>query len=185
MQKHKTIHDNDFKIVDEDLTFNYQEDLTDKLDDYKVDFNQDVINEIVLWKVNRFALLDENTLGCLNRISKNDEEIDVKLTTEVLSKLLLTKGVQLAMASTILRFKNPAIFQIIDQRVYRLLYDHELKLKTYLNEKNIASQIELYLNYLSDLRDACQTLSIKFEYADRILFMADRRVNSKHKLKNY
>ena len=100
--------------------------------------------------------------------------------------LLKTNGVQLAMASSILRFRNPKIYQIIDQRVYRMIYEgKELKLSTYLSKKNIDNQIELYLKYLSDLTKVCSDLNIEFEKSDRILFMADRRLNKKHKLKNY
>ena len=121
----------------------------------------------------------------LNQVSRQDQNIDFDLTKNLLSRLLRTKGIQLAMASTILRFKNPSLFQIIDQRVYRLLYDEEMKLSTYPSEKNIVSQTELYFNYLEDLRKACDILSIPFDDSDRILFMADKRVNAKRKLKNY
>lgn len=93
---------------------------------------------------------------------------------------------QLAMASIILRYRNPSIYQIIDQRVYRIIYENqELKLNTYLSEKNINYQIDLYLQYLTDLKDVCTSLDIPFDKSDRILFMADRRVNKERKLKNY
>jgi hypothetical protein len=51
-----------------------------------------------------------------------------------------------------LRFRNN-IYQIIDQRVYRIIYEGQtLKLKTYPSEKNINEQIDIYLKYLLDLR---------------------------------
>ena len=100
--------------------------------------------------------------------------------------LLNTNGVQLAMASTILRFRNKKVYQIIDQRVYRIIYEgKELKLSSYLSQKNIEYQIELYVQYLKDLNKICTDLKIPFKESDRVLFMADKRINKKHKLRNY
>ena len=55
---HKTVFDSDFKIEKNDLLFNYQESLTQKLDSITKEFNQNILNEIVLWKVNRYADFD-------------------------------------------------------------------------------------------------------------------------------
>ena len=47
--------------------FNFQPELTRKLDNMgDSDFNQHLINEIVLWKVNRYALLDPELLAELD-----------------------------------------------------------------------------------------------------------------------
>ena len=93
---------------------------------------------------------------------------------------------QLAMASTILRFRNKFIYQIIDQRVYRIIYPEQtLKISSYPSETNIDRQIDLYFEYLKDLHSVCDTLNIPFEESDRILFMADKRVNKGHRLNNY
>lgn len=182
----KTIYDKDFTLVKEDYKLDYQDDLTQKLDADKSDFNQNRLNEIVLWKVNRYAKFEEELITVLNSINPDDEQIDLEKTKYILRLLLKTKGVQLAMASTILRFRNPKIYQIIDQRVFRIIYPgKELKTTTYQNEKLIEKQIQLYLTYLQDLREACLMLNIDFNKADRILFMADRRVNEKIPLKNY
>ena len=122
----------------------------------------------------------------INSIGKDDLKIDFEKTTRILKMLLKTKGVQLAMASTILRFRNNNLYQIIDQRVYRIIYKRkELKLNSYLSEKNIENQIKLYIDYLSHLRKVCSDLKIPFTDSDRILFLADRRINKKHKLRNY
>lgn len=183
---HKTIHDKDFKIIDEDSDYNYQLNLTEKLDAYHSDFDQNTLNEIVLWKVNRYAKFSKEIISVLNSIRKDDTVIDEEKTCNLLMLLLNTKGVQLAMASTILRFKNPKIYQIIDQRVYRILNpENELKIATYTSQKNIEFQIKLYLKYLVDLRKVCGDLNIPFEQADRILYNADRRINKEYKLKNY
>ncbi len=90
------------------------------------------------------------------------------------------------MASTILRFKNRNIYQIIDQRVFRIIYiDKKLKLKAHPSEKNLNSQIDLYLQYLKDLTEICEKLKIPFEKSDRILYMADKRINKDIPLENY
>lgn len=143
-----TIQNIDFEIKEEDFKYNYQSSLTTKLDSYTLPFNQEVVNEIVLWKVNRYAKLKDETLSLINQI---DSEWDEALIRNVLFALLSEKGVQLPMASTILRFRNKHLFQIIDQRVYRILYGPELKINQQKTESNILEQINLYLKYLERL----------------------------------
>ena len=182
----KTIFDSDFKIISDDFEFNYQEALTKKLDSCNENFKQEKLNEIVLWKVNRYAEFDESLIELINSIDKNETKINVDKTREILKGLLKTSGVQLAMASTILRYRNPNIYQIIDQRVFRVIYKNQtLELNTYPSEKNLNFQIDLYIKYLYDLRNICVDLKIPFDKSDRILFMADKRINKKEKLKNY
>ena len=86
------------------------------------------INEIILWKVNRYAAIDTETLKLINQIKKEDTQLNTELTCAILLRLLgkYQKGVRLAMASTILRFKNPKVYQIIDQRVYRFIYKEQI-----------------------------------------------------------
>ena len=182
----KTIFDADFKIISDDYEFKYQEALTKKLDSSNENFSQEKLNEIVLWKVNRYAEFGESLIELINSIDKNETKIDVDKTREILKGLLKTSGVQLAMASTILRYRNPNIYQIIDQRVFRVIYKNQtLELNTYPSEKNLNFQIELYIKYLYDLSNVCIDLKIPFDKSDRILFMADKRINKKEKLKNY
>jgi len=178
----KTIQSIDFEIKEEDFEYNYQSSLTAKLDCYTLPFNQEVVNEIVLWKVNRYAELSPETLSLINQI---DSEWDEALIRNVLYALLSEKGVQLPMASTILRFRNKHLFQIIDQRVCRILYGDELKINQQKTESNILKQIDLYLLYLKDLRDECAKLNISFEMSDRVLYNADKRINSTEKLRNW
>jgi len=178
----KTIQSIDFEIKEDDFEYNYQSSLTTKLDSYTLAFNQEIVNEIVLWKVNRYAKLKTETLSLINQINS---EWDDALIRNVLYALLSEKGIQLPMASTILRFRNKHLFQIIDQRVYRILYGHELKINQQKKESNILEQINLYLMYLERLRDACSKLNISFEVSDRVLYNADKRINSTEKLKNY
>lgn len=162
-------------------TFIYQVELTKKLDNINSDFNQEILNEIVLWKVNRYAKFDEETINLLNKINRNDESLNQNLTGDILLNLLNQKGVRLAMASTILRFKNPKIYQIIDQRVYRFIYGNELK----YSETNLKLQIVIYIDYLEKLNEVCEKYQIKFEDADRILYKMDKDYNKDLKLKGY
>jgi len=169
-----------------DYDFDYQSKLTCKLDTYNKKFNQNVINEIVLWKVNRYALIEKKTLKLLNSITANEKQIDITKTKLVLTALINTKGIQLPMASTILRFKNKNLYQIIDQRVYRLLYNGK-ELKTYYgrNKEKLHSQVELYIKYLEELNKFCAKEKIPFEESDRILYKADKRINKGKKIRNY
>lgn len=163
--------------------YNYQSDLTSKLDKLDTAFNQDIINEIVLWKVNRYAPVDNETLNLINQIKKEDTQINPELTGAILLRLLSKeqKGFRLAMASTVLRFRNPKIYQIIDQRVFRFLYGKDLK----YSETNINEQITIYLDYLQKLKDVCAEHSVKFETADRVFYTMDKVYNPDEKLNGY
>lgn len=186
MTIHRTVFDKKFHIAQADMEFAYQTNLTEKLDKITASFDQQIINEIVLWKVNRYAMLDNITLNLLNDIDPNTTKLDIEKTREILKKLIKKKGIHLTMASTILRFRNKNIYQIIDQRVYRIIYKKKtLKLKKYPNDKNLNEQIELYLQYLKDLTNVCEKLEIPFYNSDRILFMADKRINKDISLDNY
>jgi hypothetical protein len=102
--------------------YSYQPTLTPKLDSLGgADLTHELVNQIVLWKVNRYVLLDNALLGDLNQLKalKMGEHRQGEL---VLLDLLATNGVDLPMASTLLRFRNPGVFQIIDRHAYRAVY---------------------------------------------------------------
>lgn len=186
MPEHKTVFDNNFRVDEADTIFNYQKELTPILDLKNSDFDQQIINEILLWKLNRYAKISSQALDLINEIDISTDEINEDLTREVLKQLLLTKGIQLPMASTILRFRNKKIYQIIDQRVFRIIYPgKKLKINPTLNVKNISIQVDLYIQYLNDLKKVCHQFRIEFENVDRILYMADKRINSNIPLGNY
>jgi thermostable 8-oxoguanine DNA glycosylase len=167
----------------ENAMYSYQTVLTAKLDNLDSNFDQNIVNEIVLWKVNRYANIENETLELINKIKKTDIEIDPELTEQILLKLLSKdqKGFRLAMASTVLRFKNPNIYQIIDQRVYRFIYGQELKYK----ENDLNEQILIYMNYLNKLRQVCNEYSIDYTMADRVFYSMDKIYNSEEKLNGY
>lgn len=165
--------------------FDYQKELTEKLDKTKTKFNQDLLNEIVLWKVNRYAKFNSTLINEINTIS-SWKVLNEEKTHEILTSLLKTKGVQLAMASTILRFRNPNVFQIIDQRAYRVIEGGPLKLSQ-INETSrdttIKKQIEIYIDYLKKIKKACKKLDIDFYDADRVLYIIDKNINKSVKIK--
>ena len=167
----------------ENSNYNYQIELTNKLDSLATDFNQEIINEIALWKVNRYAAIDNETLALINQIKKDDTKLNLELTGAILLKLLSKeqKGVRIAMASTILRFKNPKVYQIFDQRVYRFIFGQDLK----YSETNINEQICIYIDYLNKLKDVCKEHNIEFEAADRVFYSMDKVYNVQENLKGY
>ncbi len=163
--------------------FKYQRCLTDELDNYSNSFDQEHFNKIVLWKTNRFAILEKYVSKLINEINPLASSLDVKLTSDVLKALLKTHGVRLPLASTVMRFRNPQIYQILDQRVYRILYGKELRLKNPKTKCYLESSVKMYLEYLFQLREVCSRLEIPFNNADRILYLADQDVNSDFAIK--
>lgn len=170
----KTIFD--INVSRDDLqnkNYTFQPQLTEYLDNLDCDFDQSIVNQIVLWKVNRYSPFDEETFKFLNKISTKEQNLDEGLTREILKSLLDKKGVQLAMASTILRFKNPNIYQIIDQRVYRFIYGQNLP--SYFSKS--IDQIDIYIQYLKKLKTICDEKNINFQMSDRIIYELDKKHN--------
>ena len=58
----------------------------------KIDFDQNKLNEIVLWKVNRYAKFDDRLIDLINSIDRNNLEINEDKTRLVLRELLKTKN---------------------------------------------------------------------------------------------
>lgn len=153
--------------------YRYQLDLTGHLD--RLDsqpFTQAVVNEIVLWKVNRYAQLSLATLKLLNSVV-GLQPGSHRAARDVILALLGERGVDLAMASTLLRFRNPSTFQIIDRHAYRALYGDDLRLSGSKLRK-----AELYLGYLDCLLELAHAKNVEFRTLDRVLYEFDRQKNS-------
>lgn len=155
-----------------DNGFKYEPELTGKLDNFRKNdkFTRSTFDEITLWKVSRYPHIDEKIIEAVNKLAQYntlDEAMDS--LKNALELLLQAKGVRLAMASTYLRFRNPQVFQIIDQRVYRQVYKKDLKVP-----HKIENQIELYVQYLRDLRLRCIEKGKDFFSADRVFYLEDR-----------
>lgn len=183
MKNIKTVSDKGFELKEEYNKYDYQVSLTKQLDEYSEDFDEFQINRIALWKLNRYFHIDKETLDKINQIKPTDSELNKDLTLEILDGLLRTDGIRLAMASTILRFKNPNIYQIIDQRMCRILGIEDFTKLT--SSKKIEEQKELYLKYLETLREVCVKRNIEFTNADRVFYNADKDINSNIKLIGY
>jgi hypothetical protein len=164
--------------------YKYQPSLTEKLDKSGEEFfNQDLINEIVLWKINRYAAIDDETLRILNSGEIKSATIDKEFTRHLILRLLGLNGIRLAMASTILRFRNPKVYQIIDQRVFRFIYGQELKLSASTSTGSTNAQIELYFNYLDKLRTISDKTGWDYSQLDRILYALDIKHNKEYSIK--
>ena len=150
--------------------------LTDELDAIGSDqpFDESIILKILLWKVHRYADLDLNLLNKLNDIRHltRANRVDAK---PVLEELLRTDGIDLPMASTLLRFRNPTTFQIIDRRAYRTVTERD-QYDLY-SGSSVDDKVEVYFSYLEAVDKLCETTGINFTDADRILYQFDKKTN--------
>lgn len=156
--------------------YNYQPNLTSQLDNIvECKFDQALLNEIILWKLNRYVSLSEtnfNKIDVLNNLNSGEH----RKGREILESLLNTHGIGLAMASTILRFRNPEVFQIIDRHAYRAIYGEKYPL--YPASSNYR-KIELYWEYLDKLVELSRTKNLNFKTLDRLLYEFDKQENGK------
>lgn len=168
---HTLYPDLPLKLKEAEWKYAYQEKLTDKLDNHKDDFTELTLLEIVLWKTNRYPEITENLLAGINNLRKSYSEESARA---LLRNLLDLKGFDLPMASTVLRFALPDQFQIIEQRVCRLITPNEPHLKIPYNKEK---RIDLYFDYIKQLKTLCETQNIPFQKADRILYQLDKIEN--------
>jgi hypothetical protein len=156
--------------------YSYQPALTQKLDEVASQtFDQLLVNEIVLWKVNRYAPLSPNTLAALNGLSKVGQGKH-RESKSIIESLLREPGVDLPMASTLLRFKNPQVFQIIDRHAYRALYGEDYPL---YSASRLDKKIEVYFDYLDELMALSKAKNVEFKILDRVLYVFDKQHNGK------
>lgn len=166
LTKNASEHDGDFSEYLK--RYRYQPELTSYLDKVSTGpFSQEIINEIVLWKVNRFAKVPEDLLSELYTL-KELKAGEHRRGEAVLLKLLKCKGVAMPMASTILRFQNADVFQIIDRQAYRAVFQ-----KAYVATK----QIGIYFEYLEEVQRLAASRNVKFRDLDRILYQFDKEQN--------
>jgi len=159
------------KVKEAKNQYKYQKELTVKLDAHTGDFTEKTLLEIVLWKTNRYPVVTPASLALINELRHQYSD---KNARTILKELLESKGFDLPMASTILRFACPEHLQIIDQRVYRLITPGKEKLKIpYGNDQ----KIELYFEYIENLKKVCLEYNIEFRIADRVLYMIDKLEN--------
>jgi hypothetical protein len=165
--------------------FTYQPQLTNKLRTEKVTVvSQEWINEVVLWKLNRYSHLNLHTLELLNDARVKEIHLDKSFTRQLLIALLNTPGIRLPMASTILRFRNSSVFQIIDQRAYRFVFGRKLPIMHGNSIKSKEKQIDIYFEYLKELRNISHDKEWPFEQLDEILYVLDKHYNVNVRIDN-
>ncbi|UUQ64881.1 hypothetical protein NLK61_27425 [Pseudomonas fuscovaginae UPB0736] len=157
--------------------YDYQSELTKKLDGLDAtQLTEQTLLEIVLWKLDRYPQLDTSLLEEIKAVGhlKAKQHREAK---DVLGKLLLSSGIRLPMASTILRFVNPDVFQIIDERAFRMLrpnlknYPDKPVVKTRLSAY-VEKSSEIYFDYLDAIHEVVSE-KLPFRLADRILYQLD------------
>lgn len=160
--------------------YDYHPELTQELDQLDGNnLNNEVLYKIVLWKLSRFPYLKEDLFVELKSISKMESGTH-REAKDILIKLLKTQGIALPMASTILRFLNPHVFQIIDDRAYRVLFPGESKYpsKTVnITERYLETSTEIYFTYIDKIHKVCCD-NFLFNNADRILYLLDIKLGN-------
>ena len=163
--------------------YSYQNELTEKLDQLEPeDFGQEALNEIVLWKVNRYAEMEFSLIEKIRELSSlNNGEHREGRVKDILHALLKTKGIQLPMASSILRFINPKVFQIIDDRVFRIVMSDRKKYRAKpkkVTKGYLDDTTGIYVEYLDRL-NKISSEKMPFHLLDRILYQLDIELNNK------
>jgi thermostable 8-oxoguanine DNA glycosylase len=154
--------------------YRHQPQLTTHLDNLPDEpFSQETVNEIVLWKVNRYALLPQEIRDSLHMVRALPPTKHAK-ARPVLLRLLRCNGVDLAMASTFLRFQNADVFQIIDRHAYRALYGEPYPLHASTPAK---TKVATYFTYLNALHALAASSHTRFRDLDRILYIFDKEHN--------
>ena len=133
--------------------------------------NADIINKIVLWKINRQTFVANDLILDIKKLSGK-----VRLCTDIKSnrneikdiynKLIKSKGVGAAMASTILKMFMPKALPIIDQRAYREIYGKDMPSKVDGN---------MYFEYVEEvIKQFNKESGINFSDMDKVLYQRDK-----------
>ena len=144
--------------------------------------NKDIINQIVLWKMNRRPQVAEELIDAIYKLEvlkTPTEAADSERTAQVVEGLLRSKGMQLPMASTVLHFYFPDMYPIIDQRAYRELYGKDYPKNTIKVEVLVA----MYMKYIADCYKYQQKNcpEIPFAKIDKVLYQLDKEKGNKVK----
>ena len=161
---------------------------------------KDIINQIVLWKVQRQVFFkDESLLDDIMKLGKEKGLTRKSIlkkhkekVTNIIIRMLKCQGIRLPMASTILHFFYPNVFLIIDQRAYRVVKAYRAVKEGELNKaiqytKKLQSCskedacADVYLDYM----DACNkyyenhNFGFKFSELDRFTYQLDIKAGNK------
>lgn len=176
----KATKENSESIKKRMTNYYYQPELTDKLDKLKgIKIDEKLLLEIVLWKINRYPDVNKINFKEINSLSKILPE-NFRKSEKALSDLLTIKGIGLPMASTILRFRNPNVFPIIDKRAYRVLMKKD-KLSVYTSTP-IKKQVGIYFDYVEKVHQFSKDTGIMLRDVDRLLYIFDKEENKRIKI---
>ncbi len=158
----------------------------DECDNNSEDELKNIINEIVLWKLNRMVFVDKMTTSKLielKNIKSAEDAITVDKDKVIMSMtcLLNSKGIRCPMASTIMHFFNPNVFPIFDQRAYRVIYKLDYK-----TSNNAKENVKMYMDYLEKciIYYKNNNLDIFFPFSeiDKYLYQLDKEIGNKVKM---
>lgn len=145
--------------------------------------NRDIINSIVLWKINRQVDIGTELFIAIKNLNIAPSIIKTKEKEikEIVFDLLEIKGVKIAMASTILKMFYPDSFPIIDQRAYRELNGEDLPY--YYGASANQRYTDLYFQYILDCHIYNQSVcpNINFDDIDKVLYQLDLEKGNKVK----
>lgn len=139
--------------------------------------NSDIINSIVLWKINRQVTIDNSLIMNIRNFSKKLTSVDDIIENNgnkdelknLLTGMLKCHGIRIAMASTILKMFNPNVFPIIDQRACREATRNDLKVG------NVDKDVKNYIDYIGQVEKYRKTNcpEIEFSKMDALLYQID------------
>jgi thermostable 8-oxoguanine DNA glycosylase len=84
--------------------------------------------------------------------------------------------VDLAMASTFLRFQNADVFQILDRHAYRAVFGKRYSLYSTTPQH---TKVSVYFRYFDSLIELAASRGLPFRALDRILYVFDKEHNGK------
>lgn len=140
--------------------------------------NADIINEIVLWKINRQPKIGNELIIAIKNLSYkvttyNNVNAHKNEIADFYNELIKSTGVKAAMASTILKMFMPKALPIIDQRAYREIYGEEMPSKV---------DGDTYLKYVDEVINQFNNESgIDFSDMDKVLYQRDKAKGNKIK----
>ncbi len=173
-----------FDIKNDPLDFEYtynkeekeslRDNLKKKRGKKKPDINRGDLRRVALWKINRVLEISKETIKKLNKLASMKEvSIDDPFVKDLIGDLLDSDGVDLPMASTILKFVRPDIFPIIDVRAYRALTGR----RPYFRDWSLSSKYTRYVEYTKRLKEIAKKRGKLLEKIDEQLYEFDREHN--------
>lgn len=145
--------------------------------------NQDILNEIMLWKTNRIITVSDEIIKTIIgwEFQYPLEAARNEGVHDIFQELLGAKGVQAPLASTILKMYHPHLFPIIDQRAYREIYNKEFP--KFYSKDAYSRYADMYVKYVIDCyyyqQEKCP--DIKFCDLDKLLYQLDIEKGNKVK----